>query len=409
MSLKFWIVFVISRYILIYMDLAQKNHLRAYGVVYNTLRKGQKVEWLLNYRGGSFLTDYSSEVEKLCKKMGVSYEIIGENEKKEIYKIIENSNMNVLELEKAPKIALYTSYIEGPWDDAVKLVLDYAKIPYDELHDEDILKGRLKEYQWLHIHHEDFTGQWGKMAAFYRNAIWYRKMVEYDRKIARKLGFKRVADMKLAVAKKIKEFVKNGGYLFAMCSGGATFDIALAAEGIDIVDKPYDFTPPDPNCNKKLDFSKTLAFKNFKVITSPYIYEHSDIDVSKEALKRGPNTYFVLNEFSAKNDPIPTLLVQNHTRLIKEFLGQDTGFRRDKLKKYVVILGEVEGTEEVKYIFGCYGKGFFVFLGGHDPEDYTHFIGDPPTDLRKYPNSPGYRLILNNVLFPSANKEKLKT
>ncbi len=395
--------------ILIPMDFSQTDHLKAYGIAYKVLERGIDVEWLLNYRGGSFMMDDYPEIEQLCQLKGVRYEIVTPTQQAQIYAEIEENNMNNVLLEKAPKVAVYIPPYAEPWDDAVALALEYAEIPYDRIYDEDILKGKLFEYDWLHLHHEDFTGQYGKFYAAYHNADWYKKQVEVNEAIARKLGFKKVSQLKLAVAKQIKEFVRRGGFLFAMCSAPATLDIALAAEGIDIVGSVYDGDPYDPDANSKLDYSKTLAFTDFKLILNPYQYEHSDIDVTREAAMRGPNTYFTLFEFSAKFDPVPTILTQNHTSVIKEFLGQDTGFRRSKIKKNVVIMAEVKGTDEVKYIYGNYGKGFFSFLGGHDPEDYQHFVGDPPTDLRLHKNSPGYRLILNNVLFPAAKKRKLKT
>lgn len=395
--------------ILIPMDSAQTDHLRAYGIAYKALEMGINVEWLLNYRGGSFLMDDVEEIEKLCIIKGVTFEKISSTDVAEIYRIIEENNMNNILLEKAPRVAVYIPHYVEPWDDAVSLALDYADIPYDRIYDEDILSGKLFNYDWLHLHHEDFTGQYGKFYLSYRNADWYKEQVRVNEEIAKKLGFKKVSQLKLAVAKQIKLYVEKGGFLFAMCSAPATLDIALAAEGVDIVGDVYDGDPYDPDANSKLDYSKTFAFTNFKLRLNPLEYEHSDIDVTREAARRGPNTYFTLFEFSAKYDPVPTLLTQDHTPVIKEFLGQDTGFRRDRIKKGVIILAEVKGTEEVKYVYGNYGKGFFSFLGGHDPEDYQHFVGDPPTRLDLHRNSPGYRLILNNVLFPAAQRKKLKT
>ncbi len=395
--------------ILIPMDSEQSDHLRAYGIAYHALELGLHVEWLLNYRGGSFLIQDSPKVTELCELRGVSYETITPSQVQSIYNIIENSNMNRVELEKAPKVAVYIPPYTEPWDDAVTLALEYAGIPYDRIYDEDIIAGKLDEYDWLHLHHEDFTGQFGKFYLSYRNAAWYREAVALSTEIAHKLGFKKVSQLKLAVAKRIRDYVKRGGFLFAMCSAPATLDIALAAEGVDIVGTVYDGDPADPDAQNKLDFSKTLAFKDFKLEMNPLVYEHSNIDVTREAARRGPNTYFTLFDFSAKFDPVPTILTQDHTKVVKEFLGQDTGFRKSLLKSYVVVMGEVKGTEEAKYIYGNYGKGFFSFLGGHDPEDYQHFIGDPPTDLKLHKHSPGYRLILNNVLFPAAQKKPLKT
>ncbi len=395
--------------LLIPMDHSQTDHLKAYGIAYKVLERGIDVEWLLNYRGGSFLMDDYPEIEQLCELKGVRFERVSPAQQAQIYAEIEENNMNNVLLEKAPKVAVYIPPYAEPWDDAVALALEYAEIPYDRIYDEDILKGKLSEYDWLHLHHEDFTGQYGKFYAAYHNADWYKRQVVVNEEIARKLGFKKVTQLKLAVAKRIKEFVRRGGFLFAMCSAPATLDIALAAEGIDIAGRVYDGDPYDPDANSKLDYSKTLAFTDFKLKLNPLEYEHSDIDVTREAYLRGPNTYFTLFDFSAKFDPVPTILTQNHTSVIKEFLGQDTGFRRSKIKKNVIIMAEVKGTDEVKYLYGNYGKGFFSFLGGHDPEDYQHFVGDPPTDLRLHKNSPGYRLILDNVLFPAAKKQKLKT
>jgi len=395
--------------LLIPMDHTQTDHLKAYGIAYKVLERGIDVEWLLNYRGGSFMMDDYPEIEQLCELKGVRFERVSPAQQAQIYAEIEENNMNNVLLEKAPKVAVYIPPYAEPWDDAVALALEYAEIPYDRIYDEDILKGKLSEYDWLHLHHEDFTGQYGKFYAAYHNADWYKQQVAVNEELARKLGFKKVTQLKLAVAKRIKEFVRRGGFLFAMCSAPATLDIALAAEGIDIAGTVYDGDPYDPDANSKLDYSRTLAFTDFKLKLNPFEYEHSDIDVTREAYLRGPNTYFTLFDFSAKFDPVPTILTQNHTSVIKEFLGQDTGFRRSRIKKNVIIMAEVKGTDEVKYLYGNYGKGFFSFLGGHDPEDYQHFVGDPPTDLRLHKNSPGYRLILDNVLFPAAKKQKLKT
>jgi hypothetical protein len=395
--------------VLIPMDETQSDHLKAYGVAYHALELGVNVEWLLNYRGGSFLMPEDPEVIKYAQLKGVSFEIVSPTEVAQIYSIIEENNMHHVLLEKAPRVAVYIPPYAEPWDDAVALALEYADIPYDRIYDEDILRGKLDNYDWLHLHHEDFTGQYGKFYLSYHNADWYKEQVRVNETIAKKLGFSKVWQLKHAVAREIQRYVAKGGFLFAMCSAPATLDIALASGDVDIVGGVYDGDPPDENAQEKLDFSKTLAFTNFQLVMDPLIYEHSNIDVTREAAIRGPNTYFSLFEFSAKYDPVPTILTQNHTRVIKEFLGQDTGFRRSLLRKGVVILGEVKGTEEAKYIYGNFGKGFFSFLGGHDPEDYQHFVGDPPTDLRLHKHSPGYRLILNNVLFPAAQKQKLKT
>ncbi|HFB67770.1 MAG TPA: asparagine synthetase B [Calditrichae bacterium] len=401
-----------SQYVLIPMDFSQTDHLKAYGIAYWSLEKGVNVEWLLNYRGGSFLVRQFPGLEQECRIRGVAFEAIGAAKVNEIYATIENENMERILLEKAPKIAVYTPPNKQPWDDAVTLVLTYADVPYDKIYDEEVLAGKLQEYDWLHLHHEDFTGQYGKFYAVYRNAPWYIEEVRTNEALAHKLGFKSVSDLKKAVAWKIREYVKNGGFLFAMCSATDALDIALAAQGVDIVDVPFDGTPPDPHYQQKLDFSKTLAFQNFKLYTDPNLYEYSDIDIppSFAPRVRDPESdFFQLFEFSAKYDPVPTMLTQNHVSVIKGFMGQTTMFNRQKLKPSIVVLGEVPGTDEVKYIHGNLGKGTFTFYGGHDPEDYTHAVGDPPTQLELHKNSPGYRLILNNILFPAAKKKKLKT
>ena len=401
-----------GQYVLIPMDFSQTDHLKAYGIAYWSLEKGVNVEWLLNYRGGAFLVRQFPGLEQECRIRGVAFETIDAAKVNEIYATIENENMERILLEKAPKIAVYTPPNKQPWDDAVTLVLTYADVPYDKIYDEEVLAGKLQEYDWLHLHHEDFTGQYGKFYAVYRNAPWYIEEVRTNEALAHKLGFKSVSDLKKAVAWKIREYVKNGGFLFAMCSATDALDIALAAQGVDIVDVPFDGTPPDPHYQQKLDFSKTLAFQNFKLYTDPNLYEYSDIDIppSFAPRVRDPESdFFQLFEFSAKYDPVPTMLTQNHVSVIKGFMGQTTMFNRQKLKPSIVVLGEVPGTDEVKYIHGNLGKGTFTFYGGHDPEDYTHAVGDPPTQLELHKNSPGYRLILNNILFPAAKKKKLKT
>ncbi len=395
--------------ILIPMDLTQTNHLVAYGVAYDALQNGINVEWLLNYRGGSFLISENQNVIKKCQVKGVRYELINANQELIIRKTIEQENMDAILLEKAPKIAVYVPPNALPWDDAVQLALDYAQIPYDKLWDKEVLEGKLYQYDWLHLHHEDFTGQFGKFHASYHNTEWYQNDVKINQFMAKSLGFNKVSKLKLAVIKEIKKYIESGGMVFAMCSATDTPDIALAAENTDIVPAEFDNDPVDPNYLNKLDYSKCLAFENFTPVTNPLIYEHSDIDTYLEATVRGPDVYFSLFDFSAKYDPVPTMLVQNHVSLIKEFLGQNCGFRRDKIKKNILILGEIANTEQVKYIHGKYGKGTFTFLGGHDPEDFAHRIGDPPTNLELHKNSPGYRLILNNVLFPAAEKKPLKT
>ena len=401
-----------AQHLLIPMDLAQTDHLKAYGVAYWTLQRGINVEWLLNYRGGSFLMEYHPEIENECLIRGVFSEKTGNSEANRIYATIEQENMERILLEKAPKIAVYTPPNTQPWDDAVTLALAYSEIEYDKVYDTEVLAEKLLEYDWLHLHHEDFTGQFGKFYGSFRNAPWYIRDVQINENLASELGFRTVPQAKGAVAREIKKYVLQGGFLFAMCSATDALDIALSAEDVDIVDIPFDGTPPDPNYKSKLDYSQALAFEDFSLYTDPNIYEFSDIDVppSFAPRLRGPeNDYFSLFEFSAKYDPVPTMLTQNHVGIVKGFMGQTTMFHRNKIKPSVIIMGEIEGTDEVKYVHGNAGKGTFTFYGGHDPEDYTHAVGDPPTQLELHKNSPGYRLILNNILFPAARKKKLKT
>jgi len=395
--------------LLIPMDDRQTDHLRAYGLTYWVLGRGQRAEWLLNYRGGSFLIDEDAGNEREANIRGVSYERVAGGQEAAIRAEIADNNMESVILEKAPKVAVYIPPNTPPWDDAVTLALDYAQIPYARLWDEEVLKGDLPKYDWLHLHHEDFTAQHGKFYAAYHNFPWYQEEERVQDAMAKKLGFAKVTQLKATVAAAIKDYVGRGGFMFGMCSATDTYDIALAADGVDIADVVYDGDPSDPLANRKLDVSRTLAFKDFRLELDPMIYRFSDIDVTQEAAIRGPNTWFTLFDFSAKNDPVPTMLVQNHLNAVPEFLGQTTGFRRPKLKSSAVVLGEVEGTDEVKYLHGQFGRGTFTFLGGHDPEDYQHMVGDPPTDLTQYRHSPGYRLILNNVLFPAAEKKKQRT
>ncbi|MDD2345441.1 MAG: asparagine synthetase B [Bacteroidales bacterium] len=398
--------------ILIPMDDAQKNHLKSYGLAYWALEREVEIKWLLNYRGGGFLMDYYPDIEKECKIREVSYQVLADVQAATILRQIESpeSNTTAIQLIKAPKIVVYSPKNKLPWDDAVTLVLTYAEIPYDLIYDEEVLSGVLPTYDWLHLHHEDFTGQYGKFWANYRNAQWYKDDVNENEAVARKFGFSKVSQLKLAVAKKIRDFVAGGGYLFAMCSAPDSFDISLAAEGVDICEKMYDGDPMDPNAQEKLDFSKTFAFTNFNIVTNPMEYRKSDIDIDPRLhLSNKNNDFFTLFEFSAKWDPIPTMLTQNHERVIHGFMGQTTAFDKTKVKPEVIILGESPQFSNVRYLHGEYGKGTFTFYAGHDPEDHQHFVGDPPTDLNLYPNSSGYRLILNNVLFPAAKKEKQKT
>ncbi len=399
-------------YFLVPMDQAQKDHLKAYGIAYWILKNGVEISWLLNYRGGSFMCKYAKEIENECVIRGVSYQVIADAQSTAILQEISDpsSNMDVMELTKAPKIAVYTPMNRLPWDDAVTLVLTYAEIPYEKVYDEEVLQGVLPMYDWLHLHHEDFTGQYGKFWASYRNATWYQEDVRLSEEIAAKTGYGKVSQLKLAVTKKIRDFVLGGGYMFAMCSAPDSYDIALAAEGVDICDAMFDGDPADPNAQSKLDYSRCFAFENFKLSTNPYEYEVSNIDVVPTARKVSKNNdFFTLFDFSAKWDPVPTMLTQDHERVIKGFMGQTTAFNAKYVKPNVLVMGETKSLGEVKYLHGEYGKGTFTFYGGHDPEDYNHFVGDPPTDLSLHPNSAGYRLILNNVLFPAAKKKKQKT
>ncbi|AFH48025.1 Hypothetical protein IALB_0313 [Ignavibacterium album JCM 16511] len=397
--------------IFIPMDLQQTDHLKAYGITYHALEKGYKADWLLNYRGGSFLIDYSNEIATECLVEGVYSENISLADASAMYAEIqsEDNNMDVVRLEKAPKIAVYVPPGFQPWDDAVTLVLEYAKVPYDKIWNDEVLRGDLSKYDWLHLHHEDFTGQYGKFYASFSNAQWYiDQQIAYENN-AKKNGFKKVSEMMKEVARTIKSYVGQGGFLFAMCSATDSYDIALAAENVDICAQMYDGDPADPQAQSKLDYSKTLAFTKFKLEMNPYVYEYSDIDIQPLEVGNMENDYFTLFEFSAKYDPVPTMLTQNHVNVIRGFMGQTTMFRKNLIKNSVTILAERQGTDQVKYIHGNFGRGFFTFYGGHDPEDYQHAVGDPPTDLNLYKNSPGYRLILNNILFPAATKKKQKT
>lgn len=396
--------------ILIPMDLTQTNHLKAYGVAFKSVKDTHQVKWLLNYRGGSFLLKDLQGIKNECNIRGVSFEIVSGSDIAIINDEINANNMEVITLEKEPKIAVYTPPNSLPWDDAVTLALSYAEIDYDKVWDEEVLNGNLSDYDWIHLHHEDFTGQYGKFYGSYRNAQWYKDEVSSNERMAQRLGFSKVWQMKHQVANKIRDFVVNGGFLFAMCGATDTIDIALSCYTVDICEAAFDGDGVDPNYKNKIDFSRSFAFENFDLITNPYIYEFSTIDASDYAQLRGADgDYFQLFDFSAKYDPVPTMLVQNHTNAVNGFLGQTTSFKKQYIKKSVIILGETPNAEEAKYIHGNLGKGTFTFYGGHDPEDYQHKIGDPETILDLYKSSPGYRLILNNVLFPAAEKKKLKT
>ncbi|WP_425391380.1 asparagine synthetase B [Ekhidna sp.] len=401
-----------AAYILIPMDKTQSNHLKAYGIAYWILTKEVEVDWMLNYKGGSFMVKHLQVFENECIIRGVSYQVISDAEANDILNTIASpsSNMDVMKLEKYPKIAVYSPKSKQPWDDAVTLVLTYAEIPYDVIFDDEIMGDELPKYDWLHLHHEDFTGQYGKFYRAYHHFPWYQQQQREYEESARKHGFAKVSQLKLATVQRIKSYVASGGFLFAMCSATDTYDIALAAEGIDIVESIYDGDPADPRAQSKLDYSKTMAFENFTIERDPMRYEYSNID--NQANERGlveKNDYFTLFEFSAKWDPIPTMLTQNHQQIIHGFMGQTTGFKKQLVKGDVIVMGQTPSISEAKYIHGILGRGFWTFYGGHDPEDYQHFVNEPPTDLNLHPNSPGYRLILNNILFPAAKKKKQKT
>ncbi|TSD68015.1 asparagine synthetase B [Inquilinus sp. KBS0705] len=397
--------------ILIPMDDEQKDHLKSYGIAFWTLKNGETVDWLLNYRGGSFMMKYDQKTEEECKIRGVSYEVLPDAKVNEILAEVSDPsvNMDVVKLEKAPKMAVYSPKSKLPWDDAVTLVLKYAEIPYDVLYDEEVIRGDLPKYDWLHLHHEDFTGQFSKFYGVYRYAQWYNDDVKAQRALATKLGFSKVSQMKLKVAQNIRDFCAGGGFLFAMCSGTDTFDIALAAAGTDICESMFDGDPADPDAQSKLDFTQTFAFQNFTLDMNPGSHQFANIDVTPVRQVERTRDFFTLFDFSAKWDVVPSMLTQDHDKVIKGFMGLTTAFNKNKLKPGVTIMGEMKTANEARYIHGEYGKGQWTFYGGHDPEDYQHAVGDPPTDLKLHPNSPGYRLILNNVLFPAAKKKKQKT
>jgi hypothetical protein len=398
--------------ILLPMDeVSQQNHLKAYGITYWVLNKSYKANWLLNYRGGSFLLPDAQEIRRECQIRGVSFEVLSDGQANSILDEISSpsQNMENVLLEKAPKIAVYTPPGKKPWDDAVTMVLTYAEIPFTAIYDEEVLSDGLLLYDWLHLHHEDFSGQYGKFFGAYRNAPWYIEQKHDAEALATKLGFGKVSEEKLAVALKIRNFVIGGGFMFAMCSATDSFDIALAAEGVDICEPMFDGDPSDANYQSKINYSNTFAFKDFILERNPIVYEFSDIDTTTKRNILPDNDYFTLMEYSAKWDPIPSMLCQNHTQLVKGFMGQTTAFAGDLVKSNILVMGENKQNGEARYINGTKGKGMFTFFGGHDPEDYQHRVGDAPTVLDLHPNSPGYRLILNNVLFPAAKKKKLKT
>lgn len=400
-----------ASYILIPMDNSQSNHLKAYGIAYYCVNQNMKVDWLLNYKGGSFMIKHHKKIENECNIRNVSFNIIANIQSTNILQSIASPSVNqdVVRLEKAPKIAIYSPKSKQPWDDAVTMALTYAEIPYEVVYDEEVLSNLLPLYDWLHLHHEDFTGQYGKFYVSFKNATWYKEAKKNAEKLARKLGYNKVSQAKLAVAKKIKEFVFSGGFLFAMCSATDSYDIALASEEIDICREMFDGDPMDSNIDNNLDFSKTLAFKDFSLVKNPNQYEFSSIDATQKRRIDAKVDFFTLFDFSAKWDPVPTMLCQNHMQVISGFMGQTTAFRNEYIKSDVLIMGETKVSNEARYIHGKLGNGTWTFYGGHDPEDYQHKVGDPQTDLSLHPNSPGYRLILNNILFPAAKKKKLKT
>ncbi|HHG86703.1 MAG TPA: asparagine synthetase B [Bacteroidetes bacterium] len=398
-------------HLLIPMDYSQSNHLKSYGIAYWVLEHQVDVVWLLNYKGGSFVFPAYPKFETELKIRGIKYERISAGQKASILAKVtsEDVNMDAVKLENAPKIAVYSPKNKQPWDDAVTLVLTYAEIPYEVVYDGDVLEEKLKKYDWLHLHHEDFTGQYGKFYASFRHQQWYKNQVSELEGIAQKYGFDKVSKLKLSVAAKIQTFCENGGFLFAMCSATDSYDIALAAYKTDICGNVFDGDPAAPDAQKQLDYAPTLAFEDFQLVMNPMIYEFSNIDANVRRRVPKALDYFTLFNFSAKWDPVPTMLCQNHTSTVKGFMGQTTAFNKSYIKKDVLIMGELKAFNEARYIHGNYGKGMWTFYGGHDPEDYQHLVGEEPTELKLYPNSPGYRLILNNILFPAARKKKQKT
>lgn len=398
--------------ILIPMDETQSDHLKAYGVIFNCLTRNEKADWLLNYRFGSFLIADTDENRNLCLLRGVTFDALDNSAVADIYRTVEAENMERVSLEKIPRIAVYAPPTHEPWDDAVRLALEYAEIKYDLIWDAEVMEGKLEEYDWVHLHHEDFTGQYGKFYANFRNELWYQQEVTTSEAMARRLGFNKVSDLKKAVSRTIKDYVVRGGFLFAMCSAAETIDIALAAQGTDIVPSEFDGDPVAPGCQDQLTYDSALCFTDFRVVLDPLQYRHSDVDTYPERLERfmtPEDDIFYLFEFSAKLDPVPTMLVQCHFAGVGGFMGQTTGFRKSLLKKYVIVLAQPLEYDEVRYVHGNFGKGTFTFYAGHDPEDYQHMVNDPPTDMKLHKNSPGYRLILNNILFPAAHKKERKT
>lgn len=417
--MRIWILFLFcscslitkANHILIPMDQTQSNHLKAYGIAYHALQKGYEIQWLLNYRGGSFVLPFDADGRTECLLKGVSFEVIPPSRLSALLAEIASPEVNAdaVKLEKAPKIAVYSPKEKKPWDDAVTLALTYAGIPYDVVYDSEILDGKLNNYDWLHLHHEDFTGQMGKFYRNYRHMDWYRTEEAANQATAKKYGYAKISELKKAVVRKIRDYVTAGGFMFAMCSATDTFDIALAGMEVDMCDAMFDGDPADPDAQAKLDYSKTFAFKDFKLELNPNVYEYSDIDMTDVRKINERDDYFLLFEFSAKWDPVPTILCQNHENMIKGFMGQTTSFNRKLIKSNVIVMGENKVAGEARYIHGEFGKGTWTFYGGHDPEDYQHFVGDPVTELDLHKQSAGYRLILNNVLFPAARKKQHKT
>jgi hypothetical protein len=399
-----------AAFMLVPMDEVQTNHLKAYGIAFWVLTKNAPVDWLLNYRGGSFSFPYDPVFEKECLVRNVKYEMVPDAKMSSMLAQIAKpeENMDAIRLEKAPRVAVYSPKANNPWDDAVTLVLTYAEIPYTVIYDEEIIGDELHLFDWLHLHHEDFTGQYGKFWSAYQNASWYIDQVADYEQRAQNLGFSKVSEEKLAVAQKIRDFVMGGGYMFAMCSATDSYDIALAAAGLDICAEQFDHDPLDPGSQQKMNFENGFAFQNYQISMNPYEYEFSTIDVSQIGRDQATD-FFTLFDFSAKWDQVPAMLTQSHEKVVKGFMGQTTAFRKQFIKSDVLVMGENKSLAEARYIHGTYGKGTWTFYGGHDPEDYQHRVGDPPTDLNLHPNSPGYRLILNNILFPAAKKKQQKT
>lgn len=400
-----------ANYILIPMDRGQSNHLKAYGIAYHALKKGYEIQWLLNYRGGAFVLPFDADGRTECLLKGVSFEVVPDARLTAILAEIASPEVNAdaVKLEKAPRIAVYSPKEKKPWDDAVTLALTYAEIPYDVVYDPEILDGHLKDYDWLHLHHEDFTGQMGKFYRNYRHTDWYKAEETVNKQTAQKYGYRKISELKKAVVRAIRDYVAAGGFMFAMCSATDTFDVTLAAMEVDICDVMFDGDPIDPDAQSKLDYSKTFAFKDFKLQLNPNVYEYSDIDMTDIRKVNERDDYFLLFEFSAKWDPVPTMLCQNHENMIKGFMGQTTAFNRRLVKSDVLVMGENKTAGEARYLHGEHGKGTWTFYSGHDPEDYQHFVGDPITELDLHKQSAGYRLILNNVLFPAARKKQHKT